>query len=76
VDFFKDELPKMWLGREEGGWAVPLFIIIGYLVRYQHPTGVIPFLSNLGMVEKLGLAGLILTALFGMYLSRTNSVEA
>jgi hypothetical protein len=112
VDFFKDELPKMWWGREGGGWAVkiaisivfatifmvatklynksnwlsklvagalysmPLFIMIGYLVRYQHPTGVIPFLSNLGMVEKLGLAGLILTALFGMYLSRTNSVEA
>lgn len=54
---------------------MPLFIMIGYLVRYQHPTGVIPFISNLGLVEKLGLTGLILTALFGMYLSRTASAE-
>jgi hypothetical protein len=56
-------------------YVMPLFIMIGYLVRYQHPTGVIPFISNLGLVEKLGLTGLILTALFGMYLSRTASAE-
>jgi hypothetical protein len=112
VDFFRDELPERWLGKEGGGipgariaisivfatvfmiasalydrsnwltrwvagalYLTPAFIMIGYLVRFEHPAGVVPFLLHLGVVEKLGLAGLILTALFGIYLSRTHSVE-
>lgn len=113
VDFFRDELPGRWLGKEGGGipgariaisivfatlfmiasalydrsnwlsrwvagalYLTPAFTMIGYLVRFEHPAGVVPFLLHLGVVEKLGLVGLVLTALFGIYLSRTHSVEA
>jgi hypothetical protein len=56
-------------------YLMPAFIMIGYLVRYEHPTDVISFLSHLRVVEMIGLAGVILTALFGIYLSRTYSSE-
>jgi hypothetical protein len=113
VDFFRDELPERWLGKEDGGvpgariaisivfatvfmiasalydksswlsrwvagalYLTPAFIMIGYLVRFEHPAGVVPFLSHLGLVESMGLVGLVVTALFGIYLSRTHSAEA
>ncbi len=113
VDFFRDELPRMW-GREEGSassavriaisivfatlfmiatalhdesnqWSkvfsvilylMPAFIMIGYLVRHEHPTDVISFLAHLRLVEMIGLMGVVLTALFGIHLSRTHSPEA
>jgi len=55
---------------------MPALIMIGYLVRYEHPADVISFLSQLRFVEIIGLTGVILTALFGIYLSRTYSSEA
>jgi len=43
-------------------YLMPAFILIGYLVRYEHPINVISFLSHLRVVEMIGLAGVILTA--------------
>jgi len=57
-------------------YLMPALIMIGYLVRYEHPADVISFLSQLRFVEIIGLTGVILTALFGIYLSRTYSSEA
>lgn len=112
VDFFRDELPERWLGKEGTGlpgfriaisivfatmfmiatalydksnrsgklianalYLTPSFIVIGYVIRYERPKGVIQFFSHLGAIEVLGLLGLVLTSLFGIYLSRTHPAE-
>lgn len=55
-------------------YLTPLFIMIGYLLRYESPTDIRSFFSHLSAAQGLGLCGLMFTAGFGIYLSRTHSV--
>jgi hypothetical protein len=65
------------LGKFAAGalYLTPVLVMFGYLLRYQKPADIHAFFAQLTAVEWLGLFGLVLTAGFGIYLSRTESVQ-
>lgn len=57
-------------------YLTPLIAAVGYLIRFYGITSFSKFLESLTPVEWIGLAGLALTAVFGIYLSRSYSPES